>query len=257
MNKPAIFLIGSGNVATQLGRAFAKAGFPISGVLGRNPVPGKTLAWELNCPFTTDCKAIPSETGIVISAIKDSAGVEVWKNCNFNDALVLHTAGSLPLSALEPFAKNCGVLYPLQSISKTRNLNFNKVPILIESNTPENLAKVRALATSISDTVKEVDSNQRASVHLAAVFANNFTNHMYRCAEILLAEQGLPLSYLHPLIEETFLKIANLSPKESQTGPAVRFDENIMNKHLDKLNNHPNLRTIYQLLSENIHNDYK
>ena len=253
MKELSVSIIGSGNVAALLLRNLTACGIRIEGVISRNQARGEALAAENNCPWNSDFNALGSDEGIIISAVKDSAAQELWQKCPFGDRLVLHTAGSLPLSALAPFARNCGVLYPLQSISSARHLSSRQVPFLIEANTAENLERVSGLAHQLSDNVTVADSAVRGKLHLAAVFANNFSNLCFRIAWELAEKEGLDPKVLLPLIEESCAKLQHLSPAQAQTGPAVRWDENVISKHLQLLENAPETAEVYKLLSKEIH----
>jgi predicted short-subunit dehydrogenase-like oxidoreductase (DUF2520 family) len=145
-----------------------------------------------------------------------------------------------------------GVFYPLQTFSLDRNVDFRKIPLFLEARTEEDMALLAQLASAISDTHMPMDGERRKTLHLAAVLCCNFVNHLYSISHDILAEQGIPFSTLFPLMEETLDKVRALSPREAQTGPAVRWDENVMQSHLSMLAN-PIHREIYRLLSESIH----
>ena len=253
MKELSVAIIGSGNVASFLARNFHKYGVRVTGIISRNAEKGKTLAAETNALWSDDfSSSFPPET-IIVSAVKDSAAREVWKQLHIENRLLLHTAGTLSLEELAPFSSNRGVLYPLQSISTDRVLDSCQVPFLIEADTPENLEKVRTLASSISDKVSEVDSTLRGKLHLAAVFANNFSNLCFRIAWELAEKEGFDPKVLLPLIDESCAKLHTLSPAEAQTGPAVRWDENVMAKHLALLEDMPETAALYRLASTEIH----
>jgi predicted short-subunit dehydrogenase-like oxidoreductase (DUF2520 family) len=253
MKELSVSVIGSGNVAAFLLRNLTACGIQIERVISRNQVRGEALAAENKCLWSSDFNDLGSNEAIIISAVKDSAAQEVWQKCPFSNRLVLHTAGSLPLSALTPFARNCGVLYPLQSISSARHLSSRQVPFLIEADTAENLERVRRLACHLSDSVTVADSTVRGKLHLAAVFANNFSNLCFRIAWELAEKEGLDPKVLLPLIEESCAKLQVLSPAQAQTGPAVRWDENVMQQHLELLAGTPETAEFYRLASAEIH----
>ena len=157
------------------------------------------------------------------------------------------------MSVFEGYAQRFGVLYPLQTFSKGRNVNFDVIPIFLEANTDKNADYLKNIASALSENVRFMSSEKRRSLHLAAVFACNFTNHIYALAEEILAKEGLSRDYLFPLIDETAAKVHELPAREAQTGPAIRYDENIINKHLGMLADDPDVQTLYRLLSQSIH----
>lgn len=250
-----LILLGSGNAATQLGNSLQKAGFRFVQLFSRREENARKLSKMLgDCPYTTDLSQIdPSKADAVISALKDSADEEVWQQIKFGNTPAFHTAGTMPMDALAPFAKHRGVLYPLQTLTKSRLLDFRSVPLFIEAESPETMTLLQTMANAISDNVREVNSEQRRSIHLAAVFANNFSNHMFALAEKILNRYGLVFSDLLPLIDETARKVHELSPRDAQTGPAIRYDGNIMNTQLELLSDEPEMGEIYRLISASIH----
>ena len=145
-----------------------------------------------------------------------------------------------------------GVIYPLQTFSKERRVDFSRVPLFIEANNALALHVARLTAERVSDNVRELDSERRRYLHLAAVFACNFANHCYELASEVLATHGLPFDALLPLIEETASKVQSMHPREAQTGPAVRYDEAVISRHLDMLSGEPRLHDIYQLMSRSV-----
>jgi len=255
MTRPVydIVLFGSGNAATQLGLALKKAGHRIVQVYSRSIESSRMLAQELGAKALSDSSAVSREADIYILAVKDDAVKELAGKLKLKKKIVLHTSGTLPLSVLKKASSSYGVIYPLQTLSKDRVLNMATVPICVEANTAGNQKIVAGLAKSISKKVFLLDSRQRAILHLAAIFAGNFTNHMYSIAEHLLSENQLPFGLLKPLIRETAEKIKEGHlPASVQTGPAARKDFEIMKTHLKMLSGEKNLATIYRLVSENI-----
>ena len=159
------------------------------------------------------------------------------------------------MDVLKGKAEHYGVLYPMQTFSKTRKVDFRPIPCFLEASDDETLSAIRSIAESISDNVVLADSAQRKKIHLAAVLACNFTNHCYRLAEKVLQEEQIDFNLFLPLINETAKKVNTVSPKLAQTGPAVRWDTNVMNKHLQLLAETPEWQKIYELLSKSIHDD--
>lgn len=249
-----LILLGSGNAATQFGCAFRRAGFHFVRLFSRTEAHASALARMLDCPYTTDPREIdPSAADAVISALSDSAAPEVWRRIRFGETPVFHTAGSLPMSALEPFAAHRGVLYPLQTLTRSRILDFKSVPLYLEAESKETMALLHTLADAVSDHVREADSEQRKALHLAAVFSNNFANHMFVLAERIMKENGLDFQDLLPIIDETVRKLRDMPPEQAQTGPAVRNDGNIIADHVARLAHHPEMQALYEAVSRSIH----
>ncbi|MEO8148424.1 MAG: Rossmann-like and DUF2520 domain-containing protein [Bacteroidia bacterium] len=248
-----ITLIGSGNVATQLGSAFQRSEHSIVQVISRNEKSGIALAGKLKSDFTIDTKdATKVDCDLFLFAVKDSQIVEVAKEFKNTDKIILHTSGSIDVNVFKNKFKNYGVFYPLQTIKSNRNINFKNVPICLEasnSNTEQTLFK---LAQSISENIFMLNSEQRLRVHLAAVFANNFTNHLYTLAEKILHQNHLPFELLKPLILQTANNIKDKSPSLQQTGPAVRNDKITIKKHLQLLSSDKELQKIYKLINDSI-----
>ncbi|HSM47070.1 MAG TPA: DUF2520 domain-containing protein, partial [Draconibacterium sp.] len=162
----------------------------------------------------------------------------------------------MPLSAIEDFSENTGVFYPLQTFSKKREVDFDEIPVFIESNSMKNKETLLHIANSISKSVSEINSEKRKLLHISAVFACNFVNHFYTIAADILKSKDISFDVLKPLIRETALKVQELAPEKAQTGPAVRFDENIISAHLQALNNFDDYRQLYLSVSKSIFEHY-
>lgn len=251
---PVVF-VGAGNLATNLAKALYQKGFRIVQVYSRTEESACALAREVEAGFTTDLQKISREARLYIVSLKDIAFVELLPQISQGkeEALLVHTAGSIPMSIWEGHAARYGVFYPMQTFSKQREVDFEEVPFFIEANSKEDAGLLKAIAGTLSGKVYEVTSEQRKSLHLAAVFACNFTNHMYALASELLAKYHLPFEVMLPLIDETARKVHELIPHDAQTGPAVRYDENVINHHLAMLEDTPELQEIYKLISKSIH----
>lgn len=253
---PSIVLIGAGNVATHLGKAFHEAGCRIRMVYSRTKESARILAESIGCPYTTDITSIDNEADIYIVSLKDSVLDHILPElvkCN-SKALFVHTAGSVSIDIWKGLTHRYGVLYPMQTFSKQRDINFNNVHFFIEANTEEDTELLIKTASLISRHIFKASSEQRKYLHISAVFACNFANHMYSICEHLLTSHGLPFSAMLPLIDETAEKVHHLSPVSAQTGPAQRDDHNIMNSHLSLLKDEPEIAELYLRISENIHN---
>jgi predicted short-subunit dehydrogenase-like oxidoreductase (DUF2520 family) len=251
-SEKTIVLIGAGNLATQLGMALHLEGYSITQVYSRTKKSATTLSKKLNTTPITDFKKLDATASIYIIAVKDDAIEEVVSQLKLTTGIVVHTSGSISMDVLKGTSKNYGVFYPLQTFSKNKQVDFRTVPICIEGNDVATTTTLLYFAKSISRNVKKINSVQRQKIHLAAVFACNFSNHLYSIAEKLLAKDKLSLNLLKPLIAETATKISNHSPALMQTGPATRADKKTMDAHLKLLSKEKDLQKIYRLLSESI-----
>lgn len=249
-------IIGAGNLATRVALELHNKGIEIVQVYSRTVTSALTLARLVGCIYNTNPEKIIQEADIYLISVSDLAVTEVLSKINFNNKLVVHTAGSIPMSELAKYSKNYGVFYPLQTFSKFRDVNFAKVPFCIEANSPENEKVLCDLASLISRDVRIVTSEQRKQLHLAAVFACNFVNHMYAIAHEVIQEKDLPFDILLPLITETASKVKSLTPRAAQTGPAVRKDKNIINEHLSMMKD-ARLKKLYSSITDSIYEYHK
>ncbi len=252
-----VVIIGAGGVATQLGKALKEAKHEILEVYSRTLSSADFLAKALGSTPITNIEDITSNADVYIIAVKDSAIKEILPPLckgKRKEKVMLHTAGSVPMSIFNGYAKNYGVFYPLQSFSKIREVNFSFVPCFIEANNAISLVEITTLARSISSKVHMVSSEERKKLHLAAVFASNFVNHCYAIASKILEDTKIPFEEMFPLMEETLKKVQEIGPKASQAGPAVRDDKNILNMQLEMLERETFLKNIYEIMSQSIHN---
>jgi predicted short-subunit dehydrogenase-like oxidoreductase (DUF2520 family) len=246
-----ITLIGSGNVATHFGAALKNAGHLIVQVYSPTQHNADLLAYHLGASAINRLDAIDAETDMFIISVKDDVIEEMAEQLAVYQKLMVHTSGATSLQAIGRFNRNSGIIYPLQTFSKLREVDFRKVPLCVEGTDDIVHAALKVLAHTLSLSVFDVDSNQRKILHLAAVFACNFPNNLYAIAQGLLAEHHLDFNMLRPLILETAQKVQHNFPAEVQTGPAVRHDEKTMQAHLDLLPDE-GLRQIYAMLSQSI-----
>jgi predicted short-subunit dehydrogenase-like oxidoreductase (DUF2520 family) len=252
MAKKIVF-VGAGNMATRLALALADKGCYIAQVFSRTIQSAQALATQLghSTGYTDTIAHIVTDADLYIFSLSDNALPDVVAHMPANDALWVHTAGSMPMDIFAHKCKRYGVLYPMQTVSKERELDWNDVPIFVEASNENDTNHLIALSQLISQNVSRCNSKQRQTLHLAAVFACNFTNHMYAIAERLLNEQGLDFDVMKYLIRETEHKAESISPIDGQTGPAVRNDVNVMDKHLTLLGATPE-GELYRLISKNI-----
>lgn len=249
-----IILIGAGNLATQLGKALLKNGYNVDQVFSRTEDSARTLAETLHTSWTISKEDILKEADFYIFSVKDTALEELARDiAPGRKGIFLHTAGSMPMDVFASCAERYGVAYPLQTFSKSYDVDFGKIPCFIEASDYRTFLETVGLFGSVCSNILRMDSDRRKHLHLAAVFACNFANHCYALAEKLLARQDIPFHLMQPLIEETTRKAGMLSPKSVQTGPAVRYDKNVIDKQEQLLRDDPELLKIYDLMSKSIH----
>ncbi|MDK2978427.1 MAG: hypothetical protein PWP52_1141 [Bacteroidales bacterium] len=250
--KNGIVIIGAGNVATHIALALKNANYSIKSIYSQTEKSAQNLAEKINSSFTTHIEKLPDNADIYVIAVKDTIIEDIAKKLNILSGIVVHTAGSVPMSVFESYFKNFGVFYPLQTFTKSRNLAFSEIPLCIEANNNNAENKLLNLAESLSKKVALVNSEKRKILHLAAVFACNFTNHMYSIGYELLSEQNIDFNLLHPLINETAKKATEMSPIDAQTGPAMRQDNKTIDMHLKMLKDYPEFEKIYRFVSDSI-----
>lgn len=248
-----IVIIGSGNVAQHLIAAFAKnKATDLIQVFSRTK---KQIIPDLDSSkITSDWNSL-AQADLYIIAVSDDAISEVSSQLPFQNRLVVHTSGSAALSALDDKNKK-GVFYPLQTFTKGKKVDFKSIPICLESQFQEDYAILEQVALTISDNIHPINSHQRKALHVAAVFVNNFTNHLYQLGNDICDEHKVPFDILKPLILETAQKIVSLSPKDAQTGPAKRNDTWTINTHESFLSDE-NQSKIYKILTQSIQNHGK
>ncbi len=247
-----IIFIGAGNLATNLAIELKNKSHNILQVYSRTMESAKLLAKKVDSEAINEIDRIRNDADFYIFSVKDSALSSILDKMQPNSGIWLHTAGSVPLTIFKNYNERYGVIYPFQTFSKRRKVNFKPIPFFIEANTEEVLNKLKDLCLQISDKVIELPSEKRKHIHLTGVFACNFVNHMYRISEDILKSQDIPFDIIYPLIDETTSKIHEMLPEQAQTGPAIRFDENIINYHLSLLNDEQR-KEIYKIISKDIH----
>jgi predicted short-subunit dehydrogenase-like oxidoreductase (DUF2520 family) len=226
----SVVILGSGNVALQLIRAFLKIDtINLKQVYTRNQEDINTLKDSIN---TTNDISLLKQADVTIIAVSDDAISSI--SSHIKNSFVVHTSGSVDMKSLNNIGRK-GVFYPLQSFSKKKKVDFKNIPICLESETNEDLLKLEKLVSLLQSKSYILSSHQRKKIHVAAVFANNFSNHMYTIANEICEKYNIPFDILHPLIEETSNKIKNLTPEKAQTGPAKRNDAETIENHLNLL----------------------
>lgn len=247
-----IVIIGAGNVGTRLAIALQKAGCQITQIAGRREDAVKSLASDLGCPWTLSSEEVIKRQDLYLLALPDQALDEILPRLGLSDELIVHTSGSLPMEVLSPYSDNIGVFYPLQTFTRSRKIDLCEVPFMIEANRIDNEELLILLANKLSRNVKVANSEQRQAMHIGAVFASNFSNHMYDIANQLFNDYGFDFDLLAPLILETAKKAIEMGPRNAQTGPALRMDMKVIEKHLAMLRNRPEAYELYKRISENI-----
>jgi predicted short-subunit dehydrogenase-like oxidoreductase (DUF2520 family) len=247
-------MIGAGNVAWHLAIALEKEGHRITEVYSKHIANAKLLAEQLyEAKATQKLDFMASNADIALVAITDDALETVANNLLLPTSMLLaHTSGTQAMEVLQVASKNIGVFYPLQTFTKTKQINFQKIPICIESKQAESLEILGELATSLSKEVYVLDSQQRQALHIAAVVACNFSNHLYTIAKEILDDKEMDFEMLFPLLEETLQKAMKMNPKDAQTGPAKRKDTKTIEKHLHYLEKYPAYHNIYKAITNSI-----
>ena len=247
--KKRVVILGSGNVATSIALAL-KDKCELVQIYSRSLENAQSLAKQVGCDASSTLKDVAPDADVYIVSVKDDAIASVVDAVPDNGALWLHTSGSTPIEVFQNKRTRYGVLYPMQSFSKSRPADMTEVHFFVEGNDSTITQDIKELASLMTRNVHEATSAEREKLHIAAVFACNFANHMFTLSSEVLDEAGLPFDAMLPLIKTTVAKLDNMTPQESQTGPAARGDMKIIEKHIASL--HGDKRKIYKLLSEDI-----
>lgn len=251
-----VTIIGSGNVGHHLGHRFKEKGVDILEVFSRRKSNAAKLAKSLGCHAEHDLRKINATADLYIIAVKDGVIGNVAEvlsnNAGMKNKLVVHTSGATPSTLLKPFFKNYGIFYPLQSFSISKEVDFDHIPICIDSSRKSNRVKLLALAKKISLKTYEVNDKQRSVLHVAAVFVNNFSNYLYQIGQEICDQEKVDFDILKPLILETAKKIQDNDPKAMQTGPAIRGDQETIDRHLAFLKTFPEWAELYHTMTKMI-----
>lgn len=245
-------IIGAGNVGGHLARALYQTGHSIQQVYSRDLSRADALAKKVAAEAIDQLSAASPQSQLFLIAVRDDAIEPVAAALSPylpEGAIVAHTSGATPATVLAPHWSNYGIFYPLQTLSKDQPIDFREVPMCIDGASPSIRQALNELAGRISGQVYQVDDEQRARLHLAAVFINNFTNAMLQASHELTQKASLPQGILTPLLEATIAKSTGREPKQVQTGPAARGDQQTIDRHLQQLANHPELSTVYKAIT--------
>ncbi|QZE12899.1 DUF2520 domain-containing protein [Halosquirtibacter laminarini] len=247
-----VSFIGAGNLATQLALTLFEKQNEIQQIYSRTLDSASLLASQVGAEATDNLEDISAKVDLLVISISDKAMPEVVSRLQGLNTLVVHTAGSVPMDILSSCSPRIGVFYPTQTFTKAVRVSFDNIPLCIEANRDIDYIRLKQLAQLISTHVTEVSSAQRKSIHLAAVFACNFSNHMLAIADDLLQKEDLPLDILKPLVVETIEKAFRISPKKGQSGPAIRHDQNVIAEHMVRLSDKPLFAEIYEKVTKSI-----
>ena len=247
-----VALVGTGNIAWHLGHAFLEAGISVSYVISRSIGRAAELAKELAAIPIDHTNLDNISPDLFLLCVNDDALQEVQAQYIYRDALVAHTSGSTGLDIFDADGSAHGVFYPLQTFTRGNRMSYERIPFLVEGSDIQTAKALKELASKISGIVHEVDSGKRRKIHVAAVFACNFNNHLATIAESLMEENGLEFKLLLPLIEETTRKLEHMQPSMAQTGPAARGDMHTIEKHISALQDRPVEQQLYQIITDHI-----
>lgn len=245
-----IAIIGYGNLGFHLVNHLSEAGHTITQVFTRDK--SKTRISKYKIDFIDDLSLLNADAEVYFLPVKDDALNEVAKQLSLKGKIVAHCSASVEMKILKNCSENFGVFYPLQSFSRDVEVDFKNIPILIEGVNKKTISVFKEIASSLSDEVIEVNQKQRLAVHVAAVFANNFSNYLFTVAEEILKHENISYKILLPLIEETVRKVKEQAPSKSQTGPAKREDDKTIQKHLKFLSDKKELKNLYSVITEQI-----
>lgn len=252
-----IVILGAGKVASALGNVLIQNGYTIIQIYNRTLENAIPLAEKWNCVATDRISEVAQNADLYLISVKDDAIASLanaLSSLSQIQPLVVHTSGALAGKIINQASNRFGVFYPLQTFTSGRDVNFQNIPICVEASNYQDVSALSKVARSISQNVYHLSDEQRAQMHVAAVFANNFTNHLFHIAQKILDQKEIPFQILFPLIEETVKKIASQSPITAQTGPAIRHDQQTINKHLSILAETPTYLEIYEKLTISIQN---
>ena len=250
----SVVIIGAGNVAFHLTRALVQNTVNVRQIFNRTLSKAEELGESHNIKFTNKISEL-EKADLYIIAAADKGVEELSHYIPYDDTLVVHTSGSLPMNILKGNYRK-GVLYPLQTFTKKKSLRYEEIPFFVEAENKEDEDNLYNLADRISNEVHRVDSEKRLKIHMAGVWTCNFVNHLYQIGQDICDEAGVPFDVLRPLIKETAMKVQEISPHDAQTGPARRKDEIVIQKHLESIED-SRMQQLYQLLTDSIQRKFK
>ncbi|MCS6991012.1 MAG: DUF2520 domain-containing protein [Chitinophagales bacterium] len=252
MQPVAVTIVGAGNVGYHLAWHLHNAGQRIVQVFSRHLPAARWIGTLLDVPYTDRLEDINQESEIYLISVKDDAISEVVTRLRLPEKIVAHTSGTVPMDVLQPVSRRYGIFYPLQTLSRNISVDFSSIPFCINGSDEYTYERLRTLASCLTRKVVRINDQQRLAIHVAAVFANNFTNHLFAIAQRILESHGLSFEILKPLIHETVRKIQNHPPLNVQTGPAIRGDVQTIARHIEFLRNMDGFSSLYEQLSHSI-----
>ncbi|MEX0987331.1 MAG: Rossmann-like and DUF2520 domain-containing protein [Bacteroidales bacterium] len=251
-NITSVSIIGTGNVGWHLAIALFKSGIEIRHIIARSSAKAGELARIVDASPVANFTDIIKHPDMYLVCVSDDAIPGVVDIIGDSGAVIVHTSGSTGFEVFTHVKENYGVFYPLQTFTRGNEMNYQEIPFLVEGDSKKVVEMLKGLADTISGISREADSEMRKKIHIAAVFACNFSNHLAAVAETILKESGLEVDLLFPLMKETYRKIIHIGPLKAQTGPAARNDTNMIGSHLDALVDFPEELKMYKILTDNI-----
>jgi predicted short-subunit dehydrogenase-like oxidoreductase (DUF2520 family) len=247
-----IVILGAGNVGYQFAWHLHNSGHQIVQIFSRHLPSAKWIGNLIEIPCTDKYDEITQDGEIYLLTVKDDAIPEVCSQLRLQHQVIAHTSGSVSMKVLEGVSENFGIFYPLQTLSRNVSVDFGVIPFCVNASNEKSFLMLNDLAGTLTNKIIRVDDEKRLAIHVAAVFANNFTNHLFSISQVLLERNGLSFEIFKPLINETVRKIQNHDPLNVQTGPASRNDEQTIEKHLQFLKDDPGFAELYRLFTEDI-----
>lgn len=251
-DKRSIVLIGAGNVGYHLGKQLKECGLNLVQIFSREEAKAKRLSEAIQVPFVTDLRQVITDADLYILAVNDGAIATVADQLKIDNSLVVHTSGATPSTVLAPYFQRFGIFYPLQTFSISKAVDFEQIPICVDASNESDKALLSQIGQQLRSKVYLIDDHQRAILHIAAVFVNNFTNYLFQIGYNILKKENISFDLLRPLIQETAEKVQVHIPLEMQTGPAIRKDEATIERHLEYLEHYPMYQELYYILTERI-----
>lgn len=246
-------------MATVLGKGLHEQGFNIVQVYNRTLSSAQALAQQFACTFTDQLQDLDQAADLYILCVSDQAIEQIVPQLSYlekNKGFLVHTSGATPSTVFAAHFTRYGVFYPLQSLSKTQAIDLATIPFCLDAPSQSDLLQLEVLARHLSQKVFLINDEQRSRLHVAAVFVNNFSNHLYDLMDQWLAAEKIPFELLHPLILGGAQKVQELSPGAAQTGPAIRGDQNTIDRHIQILEKtRPDLAALYRHFTQSINPD--
>jgi len=251
-----ISIIGSGNIATFFAFKFHEAGHSIIQVISAHSEHARELADQYHASFGTAIQDVDTDADVCLLAVKDDIIDTILSQTDFSKKTIIHTAGSVTLKHLAAASENIGCIWCMYSVNKNHLPDRSNIPLIINASNGHTMEIVKTLANTINHSVYILSDEQKLTAHLAAVFANNFANHLFTIGQDILQRERIPFELLIPLIENTVEKLTYTAPDKLQTGPAIRHDAHTIARHEELLKDHEDYKNIYSLLTESIQKKY-